>query len=329
MLDHPSPTDLKRCRRGAEWAAAVSAAAEVGLFDAIGEAGDEVSRLARRLELDPRALSIVLVVLEALGLVRLDGGRVELTDEGTARYADPQSGVYEGLAARRWRDGLKAWLRLDEVLRAGGPLGPGGAAGGRLDPESLPRFIEAMASKPPGQVQRLVDGSLRRAPHARTVLDLGGGPGVHSRAFVARGLIATLADTPETIEYVADAYQLRDDPGIELHGGDFLESLPAGRYDIVLLSNITHIYDAETNRRLIERIAQLQEPGGLLTIMDFVLGLSPFAPLFAITMLLNTETGNTHSVDDYREWLERSGYGAMEVESLDEDRQLITALRIP
>ncbi len=60
--------------------------------------------------------------------------------------------------------------------------------------------------------------------------------------------------------------------------------------------------------------------------MDFVRGVSPFAPLFAVNMLLKTEGGNTYSLDTYQAWLESAGYGAVELESLDEDRQLITAL---
>ncbi len=61
--------------------------------------------------------------------------------------------------------------------------------------------------------------------------------------------------------------------------------------------------------------------------MDFVRGVSPFAPLFAVTMLLHTDAGNTYDVDAYSAWISAAGYGQLELDKVDEDRQLITARR--
>lgn len=318
----PGPEELKECRRGAEWAAVAAAAVQVGLFEALAGSPATAEELARRLRLDRRALEIVLEALVALRLVEREGSALRLSDEARARYVDETSGVYEAGAVKRWLRSMRRWVRLDEALRAGGPL--------RDDDDREERvagFQAAMAAKPPDQVRRVVERCLLRRPRAKSLLDLGGGPGVHSRAFAGRGLRVTLFDTPETIEHVGEAYALREAEGIELVGGDFLESLPAGRYDIVLLSNITHIYDADTNRDLLARIARLQAPGDLLAIMDFVRGASDFAPLFAITMLLATDAGNTYNIDMYSHWLGAAGYEEMEIEDIDAERQLITALR--
>jgi len=323
---HPSPDSLKECRRGAEWAAVAAAASDAGLFDALAQGAGEDEQLARRLDLDRRALAIVLEALAALDLVERENGVTRLSAEGRARFVDRDSGSYEAVACRRWRSNMRRWLRLDEALRNGGPLSDddddeGGGDGSLFD------FMAAMAAKPADQVQRVVEGCLRRRPGAQTVLDLGGGPGVHSRAFVERGLQATLFDTPEVIEHVRSAYSLDAVDAIELIGGDFLESLPDGRYDIVLLSNITHIYDADTNAALLARAGRLQIRGDLIAILDFVRGRSPFAPLFAITMLLATESGNTYGVDLYGDWLEAANYESIEIEDIDDERQLVTALK--
>jgi SAM-dependent methyltransferase len=318
----PGPEELRECRRGAEWAAVAAAAVQVGLFEALAESPASANELARRLGLDARALGIVVEALLALGLVAREGSELRLGEEARARFVDQSSGVYEAGAVKRWLKTMRRWVRLDEALRAGGPLREDGDGA-----ERVASFQAAMATKPPDQVRHVVASCLRRRPRATSVLDLGGGPGVHSRAFAARGLRVTLFDTPETIEHVGEAYELREAGGIELVAGDFLESLPAGRYDIVLLSNITHIYDADTNRDLLSRVASLQAPGDLLAIMDFVRGVSEFAPLFAITMLLATDSGNTYHLDMYRQWLTAASYEEMEVEDIDADRQLITALR--
>lgn len=305
----------------------MAGAAEVGLFEGLADRPATPVELARELSLDARAVGIVLGTLEALGLVVRESGRFTLTLEGRARYADPAADGYEGVAARRWRRTMRAWLQLDRALQEGGPLSEGSQEEDEEDEEeSLARFMAAMAQKPSARVNRLVDLCLERRPDARTVLDLGGGPGVHSRAFAGRGLQATLFDRPEAIEHVHSAYGLEDLSAIELAGGDFLEELPEGPFDIVLLSNITHIYSAETNADLVRRIAGVQEPGSLIALMDFVRGRSAFAPLFAITMLLHTEEGDTHDLDAYRSWLSDAGYGQVEIEDVDEDRQLVTAL---
>ena len=65
-----------------------------------------------------------------------------------------------------------------------------------------------VAAAPDRRVERVVDACLARRPRARTVLDLGGGPGRYARGFAARGLQVTLLDTPATVEHVARAYDL-------------------------------------------------------------------------------------------------------------------------
>lgn len=325
MTDYPTPEDLKHCRRGAEWAAAVSAAASLGLFDAIAGGNHSRESLAATLEADPRGLGILLGVLEALYLIQTSNGEVRLTPAGEAHFVDRDSGVYQGAAAERWLRLMPYWLRLDEVVLEGGPI----EEEGNEQDEAADRasFMALMAARPRAQVRRLVQFCLDRKPDAETLLDLGGGPGVHARAFVERGLHATLMDRPETIALVKEAYGLEELENIELVGGDFLETLPEGRYDIVLLANITHIYDAETNGDLISRVAALQETGSIIAIQDFVRGRSAFAPLFAITMLLQTERGNTYSEEEYRSWLEGAGYSEMRIKDIDDDRQIVTAVR--
>jgi hypothetical protein len=73
-------------------------------------------------------------------------------------------------------------------------------------------------------------------------------------------------------------------------------------------------------------LSDVQEPGGVLAMMDFVRGRSAFAPLFAVTMLLHTESGNTYAIEDYRDWLSSGRYGAVEVADVDEERQLVSGV---
>ncbi|MDX1568744.1 MAG: methyltransferase, partial [Longimicrobiales bacterium] len=123
-------------------------------------------------------------------------------------------------------------------------------------------------------------------------------------------------------------YGLEDDPAIGLEGGDFNEDpLPPGPFDIVLLSNILHIYGPSKNRSLLRKVADVTTEGGVCAIGEFVRGASPRAARFALTMLLKTEEGNTYSEEEYAEWLRAAGFRDVRLERLDEDRQLLTAVR--
>jgi SAM-dependent methyltransferase len=321
----PGPEDLAAGRRGAEWSLVAATAHELGLVEALAEGPAPVATLAGRLDLSPRGARILLGALEELGLVRSDPEGVRLTGIGRARLVDRDTPDFEGDALRFWLQSLRRWTEgLPEAVRTGAPqVGPGGRS-----PEGLAAFMAAMANKDPELVDAAVDACLERAPGARTVLDLGGGPGTFSRAFARRGLQVVLFDQVEVIEHVRGAYGLGGEPRIELRAGDFLDLFPEGEFDIVFIGNITHIYDAVTDARLLAEAAGVLRPGGLLAILDFVRGESPFAALFAVTMLLNSRHGgDTYDRATYETWLAEAGLGDVRLLRPDEDRHLITAVR--
>ncbi|HEV2132262.1 MAG TPA: methyltransferase domain-containing protein [Longimicrobiaceae bacterium] len=326
----PGIEQLADYRRHAEWALVAATAHELRLLEELAEGPTSAADLAARLGLSPRGVGAVLGVLEELALVRRDGERYGLTEEGRAAFVARGSPAYQGDAIRLWLQNVRRWTDdLGRAVREGGPPraieAPG--TGDASDPEALARFMAAMDNKPVAQVEAVVEACLARAPHARDVLDLGGGPGTFARAFARRGLHATLFDRPEVIEHVAERYDLRSLPELNLQSGDFLETPPAGEFDIILQANITHIYDPATNTRLITSLVPRLRPGGVLAILDFVRGFSEFAPLFAITMLLNTEQGGTYSLEEYARWLEEAGLDEVRCTSIDADRQLVTAVR--
>jgi len=359
---------LGRLRDLAEVAATGGAATTAGLFEALHHAGDEGAsppvagagpdELARSLDLDPRAVSIVLAALADLDLLtRSEDGRYHLAERARRHLADRESPDYEGGGLPLWLENLRAFASLPAVLEGGGPLheghraaGSGGGGGSSAagteggvggahesvdtPDEALVRFMAAMASAPRARIERLADRCLERVDEPDDaplrLLDLGGGPGHISRVFVERGVEAVLFDRPETVDYVADAYGLADEPSIELVGGDFLEDpLPGGPFDVALLSNVVHIYGPETNRRLLAKVAQRVRPGGLVAVADFVRGRSGRAARFALVMLLHTEEGDTYTEDEIGRWLREAGFLAPLCSDIDDDRQVVTAVRSP
>lgn len=325
----PSPSDLRDFRRHAEWAVVAVTALEEGLLDALAEEpAADAAALARRLDLDPRATGIVLGVLEEMGLVRADPEGWRLTGSARGLLVDPDTPDYQRDAVRFWLHNLRDWTaNLPEALRTGRPPveEPGDEA--ESDEEAVARFQAAMANKSVDLVRSVVDAALERAPATGTVLDLGGGPGTFTREFLRRGWRGVLVDRPEVIEHVADRYGLADVDGLELVGGDFQDTLPEGPFEVVLLANITHIYPPSENAELLGRVADVVAPGGVLAILDFVRGVVPFASLFAVTMLMNTERGGTYGLREYEAWLEDAGLAEVRCRTVEEERQVVTAVR--
>jgi len=67
-------------------------------------------------------------------------------------------------------------------------------------------------------------------------------------------------------------------------------------------------------------------PGGSIAVVDFVRGRHPFAAVFAVNMLVNTETGGTWTWEEYVAWLTDAGFKDMRLNEVGE-RQIITAIR--
>ncbi|MDT8436518.1 MAG: methyltransferase [Gemmatimonadota bacterium] len=326
----PGPGDLREFRRGAEWALAVATALELGIVDAMAAGPAGADALAARLGLAPRGVAVLLGALEGAGVARRDPDGWRLTGTGRAHLADRTCPEFEGDSLRHWLRSVRRWAgELERVVRlgreaAGCADGPGAGA---PEDDGLAAFMAAMANRDPATVAGAADAIRAAAPGARTLLDVGGGPGAYARALVARGFEVTLLDRPEVVEYVGGAYGLADVAGLSLAAGDFLEELPRGPFDVILLANVTHIYGPATNEALVARAAARLAPGGLLAVLDFVRDVSGFAALFAITMLLNTEAGGTYGLDEYAAWMEAAGLERVRVQSLDPDRQLVLARR--
>jgi SAM-dependent methyltransferase len=210
---------------------------------------------------------------------------------------------------------------MPEILKTGSPLEDDSEQG----PEGKETFIYSMRRLAKPGVRAVADLLLSRLPKNAHILDVGGGPGTYAEAFVEGGARVTVFDLPEVVELMKEPLTAA---GISAVGGDFNEGLPEGPFDAAYLGSVSHIYGPEENLALIKRVAVSLAPGGLIAIRDFVKELSRGAALFAVNMLVNTETGNTYTEENYREWLGAAGFQEVEVLPIpDRDTHFILARR--
>jgi len=148
------------------------------------------------------------------------------------------------------------------------------------------------------------------------LLDVGGGPGVWTIAFLRRHTRAraTLYDLPDVIPIARGHLAAAGlEERVRLVGGDFMrdDALPTGA-DLAWVSAIVHQNSRAENRALFGKIHRALAPGGHVLVRDYVMDAARTAPasgaLFAVNMLVRTSGGGTYSLDELGEDLQAVGF---------------------
>ncbi len=322
MWDINKELDIQKAGDEANELVLLGSALEAGIFQALDTEKNLVT-LKEELQADERALFIVIEALCSMGFAEKSYDKYIISDK--ARPLFLESGEdYVGGYLPHFRNILRSWLALPDIIKGIKP---------EKEPirRDIPVFMHAMASRPDSIVEEVVNHIMMKKPDAKNVLDLGGGPGKYSKAFVRMGLTAVLYDTGEVIDYVRTAFNLSEIKNLILQKGDFMQSLKKDineKFDIVFMGNICHIYSENNNRKLIRNVHNLLNKNGMIAIEDFIRGRSPKAEVFAVNMLANSEEGNTWTESQYREWLIEGGFRKVEVKDLaKKGKQLITGFR--
>jgi SAM-dependent methyltransferase len=117
-------------------------------------------------------------------------------------------------------------------------------------------------------------------------------------------------------------------------GGDlFTLPLSPESYDLAIAGNLCHLFDEVANRRLLARLFEAIRPGGTLAIVDILPNEQLDGPreviLYALGLLLRTNSGQVYPFSTYVDWLNNAGYMGVERFDLSSTApvSLITARR--
>lgn len=254
---------------------AALAAGGAFLRDAAIAAAHDLGWFAARPAQPTRRMRALLAVLDALDVWRDPPPRPEVPADG--------------------------WGRLAEVLRRDRPLA--------IDPALETRYQEHLLAASAPAARELVarlPAWLGREP--RSLIDLGGGAGAYTAAFLEAWPAATvtLVDRAEVVALAREqlarfgsrvAYVEGDARGlvIERPGGE----LVVDRHDVALLANVLHLHGPAACAEVCA-IAALA--GELVVVKDLrrdtLQGL-----LFALGMAIYTDAGDVYAADEIRGWL--------------------------
>jgi len=301
----------------------LASALRTGIFRALDREKD-LATLKEELNADERALFIVVEALFSMGYVDKSHDRYIIADKARSIFLE-MGKDYAGGYLPHFMNILKSWLALPEIIKGERPER-------EPVPRDIPVFMHAMVSRPDSIAEEAVSQIIKRKPYAENVLDLGGGPGKYSKAFVKRGLRAVLFDSDEVIDYVSTAFNLKEIKNMALKKGDFTQNIEkdfSEKFDIVFMGNICQIYSEERNREIIHQVHNLLKKNGMIAIEDFMRGRSPKAEIFAVNMLANSEEGNTWTEAQFGEWLKSGGFHETEIIDLaKKGKQLIMGFKV-
>jgi SAM-dependent methyltransferase len=306
---------------GWQEAVVLGCAKQERILESIADGSRSAHEVASRLGLSSRAVRALLSALAEMGVVAEDGDGFRLLEEHRGPLLDRGHPDYAGgLVVHRF-ELIRKWGRMPELLKTGSPV----EDDPEQEAEGTETFIYSMRRLAIPGARAVAALLLQRLPENPHILDVGGGPGTYAEAFVEGGARVTVFDLPEVVELMKERLSAA---GISAVGGDFNEGLPEGQFDAAYLGSVSHIYGPEENLALMNRVSGALSPGGLIAIRDFIRGRSKGAALFAVNMLVNTESGNTYTEEDYRGWLGEAGFQEVEVLPIpDRDTHLILARR--
>lgn len=275
---------------------------ETGVVDELLAGPKGTTTLAADAGITQRAADIVLECLVELGYAERTDGGYRATER--LRVFDPETDVLDrGMLPHRI-DSLENYMQLPEVMRTGEP--PEHTDAG------FRNFVGAMATIEDVAVREIVTTVEHAHPRPDTVLDVGGGPGRFGAEFARRGAEVTLFDRPGVLNLLESHHA---DLGLDVVAGDALESLPTG-FDLVFSARMTTSFTPADLRAYFANAFDALEAGGTFVCTERVRGMSEMDNRFAFHMLTLTDTGNTHTADEYRSALEDVGFVDVEAEDV-------------
>ena len=299
------------------------------LFATLASEALTADDLAKRLAADPRGIRILCDALVGFELLVKSAERYRSTESArTYLMADsPSSRVARLLHSARQ---YERWGHLFDVVTTGKPI-PHEEGDPRLARDER-SFALAMAdigrSSAGATFDRLPLEGVSR------FVDVGGGPGVYAIEAARRekGLRAAVFDTAETLEVALENVRAAGlENRIDLLPGDAFEDDLRGPWDLILLSNMIHIYSADEARKLVHRCAEALAEGGRLAVKEFLLDEDHTSPaagaIFAVNMLVSTEAGECFSVDEVGGWMRERGLVVNEAVALTAKSGLLVGAR--
>lgn len=301
-------------------------ASEVGLFGHLADGPCTLDDLAARSGIPPSRIRILADAMVALGFVAREGDLYCNGSVADAFLAGRTAADLGPLLSFWNRISYPWWTQQETAIRTGKASVPFGDVSDEFWTLAA-EGIEALSTETAEALAATYDFGR----HHR-VLDLGGGIGTYLVAVLRRyaGLQATLFELPATAAVARRRLASTPlGPMIQIVEGDFFtDPLPEG-HDVVILANVLHMFSPERNLALLRRIRERVPDGARLLLVDLWTDATHSQPTYAALLAgefqIASGEGAAYSEEELREWLQVSGWQALERRPLVGPTSLMTA----
>jgi SAM-dependent methyltransferase len=302
---------------------ALKAAIELDLFTHVAAGHRTADELAAACGAAPRGVRILADYLTIAGFLRKADGRYELPHDTRAFLVRSSPAYLGGTAEFLLTPQIRECFgTLTAAVRKGGTAASAEGTVSHDNPVWV-AFARAMGPMMAPQAELLVGvvGGDRDRP--LWVLDVAAGHGLFGIAFARHyprahitaldwaNVLAVAAENARAAG-VADRHALLPGSAFEVDWG--------GPYDVVLLTNFLHHFDAPTCERLAAKALTALAPGGRCVTLEFVPEPDRVTPPptagFALTMLATTAAGDAYTFAEYERIFAAAGFARSEFRPL-------------
>ncbi|MGO9700173.1 MAG: methyltransferase dimerization domain-containing protein [Xanthobacteraceae bacterium] len=293
----------------------IEAGIRLRIFDLLDEGAKTAEQIAAITGASARGLRIVLNALVGLDLLAKEPrGHYSLTSESSAFLVSGKQSFHGAFFLLTSERMLGAWSNLCSVVRNGHPSH-------RVNQEAdgtkfFQQFVEDIFPIHLPAARRLAECfDLTGAIAPLSVLDVAAGSGVWSIAMAKQSPFVQVTAIDWTgIIPITERVTRREGVASQYHfvGGDLLAVDFGSGHSIATLGHILHSEGEERSRRLLKKTFDALAPGGNIAIAEILVDQDRRAPLsallFAVNMLVNSEQGDTFSLDEIDRWLRDANF---------------------
>src|SRR5437773_9840255 len=293
--------------------AALRAAIELDLFTAIGEGASTIDAIAARCESSVRGTRMLCDFLTVAALIEKTGDRYELT---------PDSAVFLNKHSPAYLGGIMEFMNTPTLVRnfdslaatvRRGTITPSEDTVSTENPlwEQFARAMAPMMMRPAKAIAEFL--GIDTAGPTR-VLDLAAGHGFFGIVLAQQNATAEIValDWPNVLT-VASEHAAKMGVGARyrtIAGDAFIADFGSG-YDVALVTNFLHHFDAPTCTTFLRKVATALKPGGRVVVLEWVPNddrvSPPAAAAFVLHMLAGTAAGDAFTLPEYRTMLDAAG----------------------
>ena len=318
----PTPARIFETFQAYQRTAALKTAIELGLFTAIGEGHDTTAALAPKIGAAERGARILCDFLVIMGFLEKEGSRYKLAEDA-ALFLNQRSPYYLGSIAKFLGEPelqQRYWV-LTETVRRGGAA-PEESSTAAEHPMWV-EFARGMAPLMMPAAQNIAQILRAGEGGPCKVLDIAAGHGAFGLTIAHQNPQAEVVavDWRNVLEVAKEnAHRAGMDGRYHTRPGSAFEVEFGSDYDVALLTNFLHHFDAPTNVKLLKKVHAALKPGGRAVVLEFVPNpdrVTPAVPAaFAMMMLGSTEKGDAYTYAELEGMARQAGFASCELHAL-------------